>query len=153
GLGTSRTAGSWVASDGTPVVAVTDRAAAARVTAAGARAKMVGHSMDQLKSATQELSSAPRVAGTAWAVDYRTNKVVVEADSSVSASDWSRMTRLADGIGDFVHMERAQGRFTTRVNGAQPVFSTSGRCSAGFNVTNGQSEFILTAGHCGPGGT
>ncbi|MGI5134522.1 MULTISPECIES: S1 family peptidase [unclassified Streptomyces] len=153
GLGTSRTAGSWVASDGTPVVAVTNRAAASRVTAAGARAKMVGHSMDQLKSATQELSSAPRVAGTAWAVDYRTNKVVVEADSSVSASDWSRMTRLADGIGDFVHMERTQGRFTTRVNGAQPIFSTSGRCSAGFNVTNGQSEFILTAGHCGPGGT
>jgi hypothetical protein len=33
------------------------------------------------------------------------------------------------------------------------VDSTSGRCSAGFNVTNGQSEFILTAGHCGPGGT
>src|SRR5689334_8772056 len=51
-LGTSRTAGSWVASDGKPVVAVTDKAAADAVTAAGARAKMVGHSMDQLKSAT-----------------------------------------------------------------------------------------------------
>ncbi|MFC3572257.1 S1 family peptidase [Streptomyces yaanensis] len=152
-IGTSRTAGSWVASDGKPVVAVTDKAAAAEVTAAGARAKMVRHSMDQLKSATKALSSAPKVAGTAWSVDYRTNQVVVQADSTVSASDWSKMTKLADGIGDVVHMERTQGKFTTRVNGAQPIFSTGGRCSAGFNVTNGQSEFILTAGHCGPGGS
>ncbi|MFD1657145.1 S1 family peptidase [Streptomyces caeni] len=152
-LGTSRTAGSWVASDGKPVVAVTDEAAAAQVTAAGARPKMVRHSMEQLKSATKSLGSAPRVTGTAWAVDYRTNQVVVEGDSTVSASDWSRMTELGDGIGDFVRMERVQGRFTTRVNGAQPIFSTGGRCSAGFNVTDGTSEFILTAGHCGPGGS
>ncbi len=114
---------------------------------------MVRHSMDQLKSATVALSSAPRVAGTAWSVDYRSNQVVVQGDSSVSASDWSRMTRLAHDTGDFVRMERTEGRFTTRVNGAQPVISASGRCSAGYNVTNGQSEFILTAGHCGPGGT
>ncbi|GAA3787321.1 S1 family peptidase [Streptomyces chiangmaiensis] len=152
-LGMSRTAGSWVSSDGKPVVAVTDEAAAGQVAAAGARAKMVQHSMGQLKSATKALSSAPKVAGTAWALDYRTNEVVVQADSSVSASDWSRMTELAHAIGDFVRMERTQGRFTTRVNGAQPVISTNGRCSAGYNVTNGQSEFILTAGHCGPGGT
>ncbi|MGW5584719.1 S1 family peptidase [Streptomyces sp. NPDC003857] len=152
-LGMARTAGSWIGSDGKPVVAVTDRAAAGRVTAAGARAEMVRHSMDQLKSVTVALSSAPRVAGTAWSVDYRSNQVVVQGDSSVSASDWSRMTRLAHDTGDFVRMERTEGRFTTRVNGAQSVISASGRCSAGYNVTNGQSEFILTAGHCGPGGT
>lgn len=27
------------------------------------------------------------------------------------------------------------------------------RCSAGFNVTDGQRDFILTAGHCGPNGS
>ncbi|WP_369264676.1 S1 family peptidase [Streptomyces sp. R35] len=152
-LGTSRTAGSWIASDGSPVVAVTDSAAAAEVKEAGARAKVVRHSMRDLKSATASLSSAPRVPGTAWAVDYTKNEVVVQADSTVSASDWSRMTQLADGIGDSVRMQRTQGAFTTRLNGAQPIFSTGGRCSAGFNVTNGQSEFILTAGHCGPAGS
>ncbi|MFF1703307.1 S1 family peptidase [Streptomyces sp. NPDC058252] len=152
-LGTARTAGSWVASDGRPVVAVTDAAAAAEVKEAGARAKVVRHSMADLKSATASLSSAPRVAGTAWAVDYTKNEVVVQADSTVSAADWSRMTKLADGIGDSVRMQRTQGTFTTRLNGAQPIFSTGGRCSAGFNVTNGQSEFILTAGHCGPAGS
>ncbi|WP_129305160.1 S1 family peptidase [Streptomyces sp. L2] len=152
-LGTARTAGSWIGADGHPVVAVTDGAAAREVREAGAEAKVVRHSMDQLKSATGALRSAPRVAGTAWSVDYRTNQVVVQADRTVSAGDWSRMTKVASGIGDFVHMERTQGTFTPRLNGAQPILSTGGRCSAGFNVTDGRSDFILTAGHCGPAGS
>ncbi|MHB9857261.1 S1 family peptidase [Streptomyces sp. YIM S03343] len=152
-LGTARTAGSWIGADGKPVVAVTDSAAASAVRAAGAEAKMVGHSMNELKSATGTLRSAPRVAGTAWAVDYKTNQVMVEADSSVSSSDWSKLKQVAAGIGDFVHMERTGGAFTTRLNGAAPILSTGGRCSAGFNVTDGGSDFILTAGHCGPNGS
>jgi streptogrisin D len=152
-LGSSRTAGTWIGADGKPVVAVTDERAAAEVSAAGARAKMVGHSMDELKSAAKTLRSAPRVAGTAWSMDYRTNEVVVQGDSTVSASDWAAMTKVADGIGGFVRTERTEGTFTPRLNGAQPILSTGGRCSAGFNVTNGQSDFILTAGHCGPTGS
>ncbi|WP_128436519.1 S1 family peptidase [Streptomyces cyaneus] len=152
-LGSSRTAGSWIGSDGKPVVAVTDEAAAAEVRQAGAEAKMVDHSMDELNSATSTLRSAPRVAGTAWVMDYRSNEVVVRGDSTVSATDWSRMTKLADGMGGFVRMERTEGTFTTRLNGALPLLSTAGRCSAGFNVTDGQRDFILTAGHCGPDGS
>ncbi|MEV5384513.1 S1 family peptidase [Streptomyces sp. NPDC052721] len=152
-LGTARTAGSWIGADGRTVVAVTDDAAAREVRRAGAEAKVVSHSMNELKSATSTLRSAPRVPGTAWAVDYRTNRVVVRADRTVSAGDWSRLTRVATEIGGFVHMERTKGTFTTRLNGAQPILSTGGRCSAGFNVTNGQSDFILTAGHCGPSGS
>ena len=152
-LGDSRTAGSWIGSDGEPVVAVTDKKAAAEVKAAGARPKMVRYSMDDLNSATRTLKSASRVAGTSWSVNPVSNEVVVRADSTVSKDDWSRMTRMAEEIGGSVRMERTEGRFTTRLNGAQPIFSTGGRCSAGFNVTNGQGEFILTAGHCGPAGS
>ncbi|GHH00169.1 protease [Streptomyces lanatus] len=152
-LGTSRTAGTWISAAGKPVVAVTDEEAAAEVRKAGAEAKMVDHSMDELKSATSTLRSAPRVAGTAWVMDYRSNEVVVKGDSTVSADDWSRMTGLADGMGGFVRMERTEGTFTTRLNGALPLLSTAGRCSAGFNVTDGQRDFILTAGHCGPDGS
>ncbi|MFE1191778.1 S1 family peptidase [Streptomyces olivaceoviridis] len=152
-LGTARTAGDWIGADGRTVVAVTDEAAAREVRRAGAEAKVVPHSMNELKSATATLRSAPRVPGTAWAVDYRTNRVVVRADRTVSAGDWSRLTRIATGIGGFVHMERTKGTFTTRLNGAQPILSTGGRCSAGFNVTDGRSDFILTAGHCGPAGS
>ncbi|MFF7934126.1 MULTISPECIES: S1 family peptidase [unclassified Streptomyces] len=152
-LGSARTAGTWIGADGKPVVAVTDEQAAAEVRKAGAKAKVVGHSMDELKSAAKTLRSAPRVAGTAWSMDYRTNEVVVQGDSTVSASEWAAMTKVADGIGGFVRMERTEGTFTPRLNGAQPILSTGGRCSAGFNVTNGQSDFILTAGHCGPTGS
>lgn len=152
-LGTSRTAGSWIGSDGRQVVAVTDPGAAAEVKRAGARAEVVRHSMSQLRSATETLREAPRVPGTAWAVDYATNTVVVHADSTVSAADWSRMSELAEEIGGFVHMRRTTGAFTPRVNGAEPILAGNGRCSAGFNVTDGRSTFVLTAGHCGPVGT
>ncbi|MFI8165933.1 S1 family peptidase [Streptomyces sp. NPDC085931] len=152
-LGASRTAGSWVDAAGRPVVAVTDEKAAAEVERAGARPKMVSHSMQDLKAATRTLRSAPRVAGTAWALDYRSNQVVVRGDSTVSAADWSRLTGVAERIGGFVRMERTEGTFTTRLNGAQPILSTAGRCSAGFNVTDGTNDYILTAGHCGPDGS
>ncbi|OAH13471.1 S1 family peptidase [Streptomyces jeddahensis] len=152
-LGTSRTAGSWIGSDGRPVVAVTDAEAAAEVQRAGARAKVVAHSMDRLRQATETLGAAPRVPGSAWALDYASNKVVVHADSTVSAADWSRLSGIARGIGGYVEMERTGGAFTTRVNGAAPIFAGNGRCSAGFNVTDGRGDFVLTAGHCGPVGT
>ncbi|MFI9821375.1 S1 family peptidase [Streptomyces sp. NPDC052013] len=152
-LGTDRTAGSWIGADGRTVVAVTDEEAAREVRRAGAEPKMVRHSMSDLKSATQTLRSAPRVPGTAWAMDYRSNEVVVRGDTTVSADDWSELTEVAHGIGGFVRMERTEGTFTTRLNGATPILSTAGRCSAGFNVTDGTREFILTAGHCGPEGS
>ncbi|KOV72074.1 protease [Streptomyces sp. AS58] len=152
-LGSDRTAGTWIGSDGRPVVAVTDADTAAEVRRSGAAAKLVRHSMRELKSATATLRSAPRVSGTAWLLDYRTNEVVVRGDSTVSASAWAELTGVADGIGAFVRMERTDGSFTTRINGAQAILSTAGRCSAGFNVTDGRTDFILTAGHCGPEGS
>jgi hypothetical protein len=152
-LGTSRTAGSWIDAEGRPVVAVTDEKAAADVRSAGAVPKSVRYTMRDLRSATDALKDAPKVAGTSWAMDYASNQVVVRADSTVSAAEWDRLTEVAESIGKSVRMERTEGTFTPRLNGAAPLFGGSGRCSAGFNVTNGQANFILTAGHCGPTGT
>ncbi|MFI9155343.1 S1 family peptidase [Streptomyces sp. NPDC053367] len=152
-LGEARTGGSWIGADGRPVVAVTDAGAAAEVRRAGATPEVVPHSLGELRSATTALRAAPRVPGTAWAVDYRSNEVVLRADRTVSPADWARLTALADDLDAPVRMERTQGTFTTRLNGAQPILSTAGRCSAGFNVTDGRSDFILTAGHCGPAGS
>ncbi|WP_030749214.1 S1 family peptidase [Streptomyces sp. NRRL S-31] len=152
-LGTARTAGDWIGADGRAVVAVTDGAAAREVRRAGAEARPVAHSMNELRSATAALRAAPRVPGTAWAVDYRANRVVVRADRTLSAGDWSRLTGVAERSGGVVRMERMRGTFTTRLNGALSIGSAGGRCSAGFNVTDGRSDFILTAGHCGPAGS
>ncbi|WP_108932717.1 S1 family peptidase [Streptomyces ardesiacus] len=152
-LGGARTAGHWVDPDGRPVVAVTDESAADAVRRAGATAKTVRHSMSELRSAASALRAAPQVPGTAWALDYRANEVVVRGDRTVSGSDWSRLTGVAESIGGFVRTERTGGTFTTRLNGAEPILSTAGRCSAGFNVTDGTRDFVLTAGHCGPTGS
>ncbi|MGW4921828.1 S1 family peptidase [Streptomyces parvulus] len=152
-LGDERTAGHWVGTDGRPVVAVTDERTAGTVRRSGVAAKVVRHSMSELRSAASTLRAAPRVPGTAWALDFRSNEVVVRGDRTVSPADWSRLTGVAEGIGGFVRMERTEGTFTTRLNGAEPILSTAGRCSAGFNVTDGRADFILTAGHCGPTGS
>ncbi|MEV6786625.1 S1 family peptidase [Streptomyces sp. NPDC051098] len=152
-LGTSRTAGTWMGDDGREVVAVTDEEAAEEVERAGARAKVVRYNMSQLRSATDALGRAPRVPGTAWSLDYATNTVSVQADSTVSAADWDRLSAVAEKIGASVRMERTAGSFTTRINGAEPILAGEGRCSAGFNVTDGRANFVLTAGHCGPAGT
>ncbi|MEU6985832.1 S1 family peptidase [Streptomyces sp. NPDC046324] len=152
-LGDNRTAGSWTGADGRAVVGVTDPAAAAEARRVGVVPKMVRYSMDRLRAATETLAAQPRVPGTAWVTDYSANRIVVRADSTVSAGDWSRLSEVAGGIGDVVRMERTEGRFTTRVSGAAPIFTDGGRCSAGFNVTDGRDVYILTAGHCGPAGT
>ncbi|GGT14431.1 S1 family peptidase [Streptomyces purpureus] len=152
-LGDARTAGSWAGADGRPVVAVTDAGAAAEARRAGATVKRVRHSMDTLRAATESLGAEPRVPGTAWAVDYAANQVVVRADTTVSADDWSRLSGVAERTGGVVRMERTTGAFTTRVNAAAPIFASGGRCSAGFNVTDGRDVYVLTAGHCGPAGT
>ncbi|MCZ4515329.1 S1 family peptidase [Streptomyces sp. ActVer] len=152
-LGTSRTAGSWIDAKGRPVVAVTDEEAASEVRGAGAVPKVVRYAMKDLRSATDTLKDAPKVAGTSWAMDYASNQVVVRADTTVSAEEWDRLAKVAESLGKSVRMERIEGTFTPRVNGASPLFASAGRCSAGFNVTNGQANFILTAGHCGPVGT
>lgn len=152
-LGDDRTAGNWVDKDGNPVVAVTDDKAAAEVERAGATAKVVRYSMGELRSATKALGDAPTVSGTSWSVDYKKNEVVVLADTTVSKAEWDQIAAVAKSIGGSVRMERTQGKFTTRLNGAEPILSTAGRCSAGFNVTDGKTAFILTAGHCGPVGS
>ncbi|MDX2705781.1 S1 family peptidase [Streptomyces sp. PA03-6a] len=152
-LGDARTGGSWVDAEGRPVVAVTDQDTAAEVARAGARAEVVRYSMRDLKEAAGELRDAPRVPGTAWSVDPVSNEVLVLADSTVSADEWARLQSVADGIGGQVRMERTEADFTTRTAGAAPILTRGSRCSAGFNVTNGTTDFILTAGHCGPPGT
>ncbi|MEU4096695.1 S1 family peptidase, partial [Streptomyces sp. NPDC026673] len=152
-LGDARTAGSWVDREGRPVVAVTDEDTAAEVGRTGARAKVVRYSMRDLKTAAGELREAPRVPGTAWSVDPVSNEVVVLADTTVSADEWARLRSVAQDIGGQVRMERTEAAFTTRTAGAAPILTRGSRCSAGFNVTNGTTDFILTAGHCGPPGT
>src|SRR5918998_5839686 len=73
------------------VVAVTHRATAAKVRAAGGAAQIVEHSAAELDRVGAELMTVTDIPGTAWGIDPVENKVVVSVDDSVDAAELARL--------------------------------------------------------------
>ncbi len=153
-LGDADTAGAWYDSASrTLVVNVVDEDAAQAVRRAGGQARMVEHSLAELKGARSTLKERATMPGTSWAVDPRTNKVVVTADSTVKGAAWKKLTGVVAGLGSKAEVKRAEGVFTPFGAGGDAILTGGSRCSLGFNVLrNGQPHF-LTAGHCGAAGS
>jgi streptogrisin D len=143
----AKAAGSYLDGD-TLVVNVTKRSAFDEVRAAGATPRLVDHSAASLERVTTALDRRTDIAGTAWGVDATTNQVFVQADRSVSGGELARLRNVTDRFGDRVDIQRVPGRFTTRISGGDAIWGSQGRCSLGFHVTDGSSNFFLTAGHC-----
>ncbi|MFE9308841.1 S1 family peptidase [Streptomyces sp. NPDC006706] len=136
-------------------VAGGDAGMALRAKKAGASVRQVGNSTAALNSAARTLKAEATIPGTSWAVDPRTNKVVVTADSTVTGARWNRLQSTVRGLGSgMATLKKSAGTFKTFASGGDAVFArTQGgtvRCSLGFNVTAGDgSPAFLTAGHCG----
>jgi streptogrisin B len=151
-LGTASSAGSYYdARTGTTVVNVTSRTAADTVRRAGAVPRLVKHSAAQLAKAG-DATKAADIAGTAWSVDPRTNKLVVSADSSVSRAELATLKSATASYGDAVSIKRVTGRFSKLLSAGSAIYADAGwRCSVGFNVRSGSTYYFLTAGHCTDG--
>lgn len=127
----------------------------ARAERAGAVVRQVDNSIAELRSAAGTLKSKATIPGTSWAVDPRTNKVLVTADSTVTGARWDRLESTVHGLGSgTATLKRSAGTFKTFVSGGDAIFSQTQeggvRCSLGFNVTASDgSPAFLTAGHCG----
>ncbi len=130
------------------VVNVLDEDAARTVTAAGASARVVSHSLAELKSARTTLAADATVPGTSWVTDPTANKVVVTADRTVSAAEWAKLTEVVDGLGQVAELRRTKGEFKPFIAGGDAISGSGGRCSLGFNVVKGGEPYFLTAGHC-----
>lgn len=130
------------------VVNVVNDAAADKVRAAGAEAKVVKHTLAQLDSARATLKDEATLPGTAWSVDPRTNKVVVTADRTVKGGALDKLTQVTGGLGDKVEVKRSKGTFSTFIAGGDAIWGDGGRCSLGFNVVKDGQPYFLTAGHC-----
>jgi streptogrisin D len=130
------------------VVAVTDRAAAERVRAAGGAARVVEHSAAELDRVSAELTTATDIAGTAWGFDPTENKVVVSIDDTVDAGELARVRAVLADEGDAARVERIAGTFTPLIAGGEAIRGGGYRCSLGFNVRIGTVDHFLTAGHC-----
>ncbi|QQQ76847.1 S1 family peptidase [Saccharothrix sp. 6-C] len=146
-------AGSWInAATGKLVVAVTDSAKAGAARAAGADAKYVAFSHQQLTGAkaTIDTLSAP-TSVTGWRVDEQTNSVVVEVNRLQRDAAAESFLATAKSISPSVRVVEVDQSPTTLYDtrGGDAYYIGSGRCSVGFAVSGG----FVTAGHCGRSGT
>ncbi|GEC02562.1 protease [Streptomyces spinoverrucosus] len=118
---------------------------------AGAAVRQVENSTSELKSAAQTLKTEATIPGTAWAVDPRTNKIRVTADSTVTGEKWDTLESTVQSLGSgMATIQKSAGTFKTFASGGDAIFGGGSRCSLGFNVTAGDgSPAFLTAGHCG----
>lgn len=146
--------GAWINSSGNLVVAVTDRAAAAEVRAAGGQPVLVSHSEAALNSVMTSLDVSRTPSHTevyGWHVDVQTNSVVVQAapGAEAIAAAWVE-ANVADGAPVRVETSTEAPQIFPDIIGGQAYFPGSSRCSVGFSVN---PRGLATAGHCGGVGT
>jgi streptogrisin C len=143
--------GSWLSGDaGALTVAVTDSDEVSKVRAAGATARLVERSEQQLVGIYKALGKVLPRAGTkipGWYVDLPSNTVVVKVhqDGETAAN---RLTAKSGVDSDAVRVVRTaeSPRAMIDVIGGNAYYIGSGsRCSVGFAVSGG----FVTAGHCG----
>ncbi|MFI6036442.1 S1 family peptidase [Streptomyces sp. NPDC051315] len=105
----------------------------------------------ELKSASSSVLKAD-IPGTAWAVDSKTNRVVVTVDSTVSQAEIAKIKEQAGVNADALTIKRTEGKFQKYIAGGDAIYASSWRCSLGFNVRDSAGNYyFLTAGHCTDG--
>ena len=105
-------------------------------------------STTQLSSVNKSVLKSD-IAGTAWTVDARTNRVVVTVDSTVSAAEIAQIKEDADSNAGALTIKHTPGKFNKLITGGDAIYGGAYRCSLGFNVRSGSTNYFLTAGHCG----
>jgi streptogrisin C len=143
-------AGAWLTADAKAfVVAVTDSAKAAEVTAAGATATLVTRSAAKLDAIKAGLDKAAAKASAAsvpgWYVDVKTNTVVVQARGGTAVAKAFVKASGVDASAVRVVATTEQPELLYDVRGGDAYYIGGGRCSVGFSVNGG----FVTAGHCG----
>ncbi|MER6090149.1 S1 family peptidase [Streptomyces bluensis] len=101
----------------------------------------------QLKSASSAVLEAD-VAGTAWAIDPKTDKVILTVDSTVSQAEIAKIKKEAGVNAGALTIKHTPGKFRPLIAGGEAITTGGSRCSLGFNVTAGGVSYALTAGHC-----
>lgn len=126
-------------------------AAAFTVPSANASDTPTTFSAAELKGVSGSVLEAD-VPGTAWAVDSKTNRVIVTVDSTVSQAEIAEIERQAGGDAGALTIKRTPGTFNKLIQGGDAIYASSWRCSLGFNVRSSSgTEYFLTAGHCTDG--
>ncbi|MER6012826.1 S1 family peptidase [Streptomyces bluensis] len=105
----------------------------------------------QLKSASSAVLEAD-VPGTAWAIDPKTDKVLLTVDSTVSQAEIKKIKDAAGSNAGALTVKRTPGKMNKLIKGGDAIYADSWRCSLGFNVRNSSgADYFVTAGHCTDG--
>ncbi|MBC7272503.1 MAG: S1 family peptidase [Streptomyces sp.] len=108
-------------------------------------------SANQLNKAGDAVLKAD-IPGTAWAVDAKTNRVLVTVDSTVSQAEIAEIKEQAGANSGAITVKRTPGKFNKLIQGGDAIYASSWRCSLGFNVQSSSgTQYFLTAGHCTDG--
>jgi streptogrisin B len=89
------------------------------------------------------------VRGIAWYVNRAADRVVVTADSTVSAAEVATIKQSAGAYARAIRIRHVPGTFRPLLSGGDAIYGGQYRCSLGFNVVSGSTYYFLTAGHCG----
>jgi streptogrisin D len=144
--------GAYLDSHGNPVVNVADQAAAAKVRAAGATARVVPRDKAELTAITQAFERAKTVPSTAWGIDPKADQVVLTLSDASPHTGAATLRAIAKRHPQAVRVRRISKPITEEVYDGGRI--TTGRIifSAGFNVYSGSQPYVITAGHCTQGG-
>ncbi|MFT2019514.1 carbohydrate-binding protein [Streptomyces sp. 796.1] len=152
-------AGAWVsgAESSTLTVATSDRSELAKIKATGAKAKLAAHTLAELEGAKAALDRAAVKNGSSavpiWAVDVRSNTVVVQAVKPAAAQKLIAASGVARDLVSVKTIAESPRPLYDIRGGDAYYMGSGGRCSVGFAVTRGTTEGFATAGHCGRAGT
>jgi streptogrisin B len=100
-------------------------------------------------SAARHAVEQSGVRGIAWYVDGVSDRVVVTADSTVSAAEVATIKASAGADAEAVRINHVRGTFRPLLSAGNAIYGGGYRCSLGFNVVSGSTFYFLTAGHCG----
>ncbi|MET9557248.1 S1 family peptidase [Streptomyces sp. NPDC006645] len=102
-------------------------------------------------AAASDAVLAADIVGTAWGVDPATGTVLVTVDERVSAADIAELRESAGARADALTFERTAGTLRPHLQGGEPIWGAGRRCTAGFNVRSGSTDYFVTSGHCTQG--
>ncbi|MFL5929800.1 MAG: S1 family peptidase [Gaiellaceae bacterium] len=100
-------------------------------------------------SAARHAVEQSGVRGIAWYVDGASDRLVVTADSTVSAAEVATIKKSAGANAGAIRIRHVPSAFRPLLSAGDAIYGGQYRCSLGFNVVSGTTYYFLTAGHCG----
>ena len=102
----------------------------------------------QLTAATADLEKSASIPGTAWSTDAASGQVIVDVDPTVTGAQLQQVVSVASKHGKAVKVNRVSTKIELFISGGDAIYTGGSRCSLGFNVRSGSTDYFVTAGHC-----